>query len=96
MVLGSEPAWRRVCRACGDYLAGSSAPGAGPPVALGRATGAGGLELRLRRPDMRKGDGTRMLEVELARRIATGQGGRLALDESDGVEIRWSPCRVHT
>jgi hypothetical protein len=94
VVLGSEPAWRRVCRACRDHLAGSSAPGAGPPVALGRATGAGGLELRLRRPDMRGGDETRTLEVELARRIAAGQGGRLAVDEGDGVEIRWPPCRV--
>ena len=94
VVLGSEPAWRRVCRACRDHLAGSSGPGTGRPVALGRATGEGGLELRLRRPDMRRGDGTRMLEVELARRIVAGQGGRLALDEEGGVELRLPQCRV--
>jgi hypothetical protein len=95
VVLGSEPAWRRACRACRDHLVGPSAPGEAPPVALGRATGAGGLELRLRRPDMRNGDGTRMLEVELARRIAAGQGGRLALGECGGLAVSWPPCRVH-
>jgi hypothetical protein len=94
VVLGSEPAWRRVCRACRDHLAGSSEPGAGPPVALGRATGEGGLELRLRRPDMRRGDGTRTLELALARGIAAGQGSRLASDEGGGIEVWWPPCRV--
>jgi signal transduction histidine kinase len=96
VVLGGEPAWRRACHACRAYLAGSSAPEAGLPVARASATGAEGLELRLRRHDMRRGDGTRMLEFELARRIAARQGSRLVLDERDRVAIRWPPCRVRT
>jgi hypothetical protein len=91
IVPGDEVAWAgacRACRACRAYLAGSAADAATLEARLSSKRG-GGLELLLHRSDMQAVDGTRLLDIELARRLVARQGGRLTLSESRAVRIVW-------
>lgn len=93
MVVGEPAAWRRVGELCGTYLAW---PGTAEVLLVAHAARAddGGLELELRRADMRGGEGVGLLAIELARRLVSRQGGALGLEGSGIVVIRCPPSRV--
>jgi hypothetical protein len=92
-VPGAPAAWRRVAVLCRSYLAPADLPEAALRAAATRRLG-GGLELELRRDDMRRADGTGLLAIELARRVAARQGGELCLKEPWIVTIRWAQARL--
>jgi hypothetical protein len=91
-VLGEAASWHRAMAACRAYLLGLAAEG---PLRADAADDASrGLELLLSRADMKTGDGTGLLAIELARRIAARQGGRLGLWHGNRIVITWPQDRV--
>jgi hypothetical protein len=92
-VLGEPAAWRRACRA---YLAAAASLHDAPPTVGFAFSAESGLEVVLTAPNMTAGEaaGTGLLEIELARRMAAGQGSRLTLCDAGTVMLLWPPERV--
>jgi hypothetical protein len=86
-IAGDPASWRRVFQLVQGYLTDGE-PGAELLAGLARE-GEGGLELTLRHPGGGVRDGTNLLAIELARRLAAQDGARLTLAEPDRIVIVW-------
>jgi hypothetical protein len=97
VVLGSRQGWRRVLELCRRFLAAGDADGGAVPAVIAefeRDGHEGGPALRLRRRGGGPGDGTGLLAVELARRLAAGEGARLSREAPDRLLIALPPERA--
>jgi hypothetical protein len=92
-MLGEAAIWRRIGAACRAHLLGS-APGEAAVIAEYASGPDGGLELVLHRPDIRRADGLGLLAIELASRLAAGQGSRLTRRTSEAVTLAWPAERI--
>jgi hypothetical protein len=92
-VLGDAATWRRIAAACRAYLQGRAPAGAALAAEFARRRD-GGLELVLACPDIREADGVGLLGLELASRLATGQGSGLVLRGPGAVVLAWPADRV--
>lgn len=78
-IIGSTGAWDRIVGICADYLRAGEA--ALPSLHASFAfMGDGGLSLTMSCDDGRHADGTGMLSILLARRLALAEGARLEAD----------------
>jgi len=86
-IAGDPASWRRVLQLVQVYLTGGEI-GVELLAELARA-GGGGLELTLRHPGGAVRDGTNLLAIELARRLAARDGARLNLAQPDRIVVVW-------